>query len=201
VRGHGDVISRPQELFSQIQAVSPKLFSSFFEFGLRYCDARQTSFGWDFSGSSHLSELQTFLLATMMIRRVKGDVLPHLPPKRRQHVFIDASKARPLPVSCDFINDDAALLSDHGKRVFLQHGKCHLSNFIAILPCKGSAGSNILQLYRHTGLNKIPGILKYLSNQLKTKPQEKFLVFAHHMEVLNAIEDLLCSKVSAPQTV
>lgn len=43
-------LSRPKELFPQIQVLDPTLFQSFHEFGVRYCDAKKSHFGFDYSG-------------------------------------------------------------------------------------------------------------------------------------------------------
>lgn len=77
------ILNRPQEIWSQTQIVSPKLFPRFWDFGLRFCNGHQTPFGWDFSGSSNLEELDKILRSTMMIRRTKDQVLKELPDKRR----------------------------------------------------------------------------------------------------------------------
>jgi len=53
------------------------------EYGKRYCNGRDTSFGWDFSGSSNMKELKTILETQFMIRRLKSDVLKQLPQKIR----------------------------------------------------------------------------------------------------------------------
>ena len=44
-------LSRPSELFSQIQAINQNYFNNFHEFGVRYCDAKETKFGMDYSGN------------------------------------------------------------------------------------------------------------------------------------------------------
>lgn len=53
------------------------------EYGLRYCAGQKTMFGWDFTGSSNLQELQLLLKTTCMVRRVKADALNQLPSKIR----------------------------------------------------------------------------------------------------------------------
>lgn len=80
-------LSRPVELFSQIMAVSPKLFPKYFEFGVRYCAGHQGFFGWDMKGCSNSQELNLVLQNTIMIRRTKDEVLTQLPPKIRQQVL------------------------------------------------------------------------------------------------------------------
>jgi SWI/SNF-related matrix-associated actin-dependent regulator 1 of chromatin subfamily A len=79
-------LSRPLELYPQIQAVQPKLFPRFFDFGKRYCNGHRGTFGWDFKGSSNLRELQLVLERTVLIRRMKDDVLSQLPRKLRHQV-------------------------------------------------------------------------------------------------------------------
>lgn len=56
---------------------------SYQDFGLRYCSGVQTNYGWDFSGSSNLKELEILLKACCLIRRLKSDVMTQLPSKIR----------------------------------------------------------------------------------------------------------------------
>ena len=79
-------LSRPMELYPQIQAVQSKLFPKFFGFGRRYCNGQKGYFGWDFKGASNLRELQLVLERTVMIRRTKDSVLSQLPRKLRHQV-------------------------------------------------------------------------------------------------------------------
>ena len=72
-------------------------------FGRRYCAAFQGKFGWDFSGSSNLSELNTVLRCTFLVRRLKKDVMrvwqrlapaladdaQQLPAKTRSQIIVD----------------------------------------------------------------------------------------------------------------
>uniref|UniRef100_A0A6Q2Z2M5 SWI/SNF-related matrix-associated actin-dependent regulator of chromatin subfamily A-like protein 1 n=1 Tax=Esox lucius TaxID=8010 RepID=A0A6Q2Z2M5_ESOLU len=81
-------MSRPSELYTQILAVNPALFPRFHDFGTRYCDARQLPWGWDYSGSSNLVELKLMLEESLMLRRLKSDVLSQLPAKQRKVVTV-----------------------------------------------------------------------------------------------------------------
>jgi SWI/SNF-related matrix-associated actin-dependent regulator of chromatin subfamily A-like protein 1 len=84
-------LSRPAELYSQIHAINPNLFSSFHEFGVRYCDAKETKFGIDYSGYSNMKELRLILEKELLIRREKKDVIQQLPNKMREMVVLDPS--------------------------------------------------------------------------------------------------------------
>lgn len=44
--------------------------------------------GWDYSGSSNLTELKILLEQSIMIRRLKSDVLSQLPSKQRKMVVV-----------------------------------------------------------------------------------------------------------------
>ena len=84
-------LSRPSELYTQISAVNPKLFPSFHQYGIRYCAGVKSHFGWDYSGSSNMEELQLILEECIMIRRLKKLVLDQLPSKTREVVYLDPS--------------------------------------------------------------------------------------------------------------
>lgn len=77
------MLNRPMEVWNIANCVNPKVFPSSFEFGKRYANGHQTRFGWDFSGSSNLDELDEKLRTTIMIRRMKSQVLKELPAKIR----------------------------------------------------------------------------------------------------------------------
>lgn len=49
----------------------------------RYCDGKQTNFGWDATGQSNLRELRVVLNLKYMIRRTKAEVLTDLSEKFR----------------------------------------------------------------------------------------------------------------------
>jgi SNF2 family DNA or RNA helicase len=77
------ILNRPMEVWNLVNCINPKIFPSSFDFGKRYCNGHKTRFGWDFSGSSNLEELDERLRTTVMIRRMKEQVLKELPPKIR----------------------------------------------------------------------------------------------------------------------
>ena len=81
-------LSRPVELFTQVSCLQPKMFTSKKAFEDRFCARKQGRYGVDASGASNLRELNLVLSHTMMVRRLKRDVLTQLPSKRRQQVFV-----------------------------------------------------------------------------------------------------------------
>ncbi|KKK72678.1 hypothetical protein LCGC14_2901470, partial [marine sediment metagenome] len=88
------IVNRPVELWPIISELAPDVFNHFWTFALRYCKAKYNGFGWDMKGASNLPELQKKLRSTIMVRRLKSEVLKELPPKVRQVIEIPANGAR-----------------------------------------------------------------------------------------------------------
>ncbi|OMO52737.1 SNF2-related protein [Corchorus capsularis] len=82
-------LSRPIELFKQLEALYPDVYRKVYEYGERYC--KGGIFG-TYQGASNHEELHNLMKATVMIRRLKKDVLSELPMKRRQQVFLDLTE-------------------------------------------------------------------------------------------------------------
>ena len=80
--------SRPMEFFSGLNFMDPEIWNSSHDFGLRYCAAYETNFGWDYSGASNLEELFT-RISPYFLRRLKKDVLSQLPPKTYTEIEIE----------------------------------------------------------------------------------------------------------------
>lgn len=163
-------LSRPSELFTQVSSVCPKIFPSFMDFGLRYCDAKMTQFGYDYTGATNMGELKLLLEETIMIRRLKSDVLDQLPAKRREMVLLD-------PTAVDSKSRVMKALASKAGDASLQG-----------LQKRGA----LLEYYCQTGYSKIEAIKIYLCDLLQT--DKKFLCFAHHKIVIDEICGLLIEK-------
>ncbi|XP_028598388.2 SWI/SNF-related matrix-associated actin-dependent regulator of chromatin subfamily A-like protein 1 isoform X2 [Podarcis muralis] len=162
-------MSRPAELYTQIAAVRPSFFSQFHAFGLRYCDAKQRPWGWDYSGSSNLGELKLLLEESVMIRRLKSDVLSQLPAKQRRMVVvapegINARTKAELAVAAKEMAKGYKSKQEQKEALFL--------------------------FYNRTAEAKIHCIIEYIFDLLESG-REKFLVFAHHKLIL----DTICEKL------
>ncbi|XP_070278188.1 SWI/SNF-related matrix-associated actin-dependent regulator of chromatin subfamily A-like protein 1 [Myotis yumanensis] len=158
-------MSRPAELYTQIIAVKPTFFPQFHAFGLRYCDAKRHTWGWDYSGSSNLGELKLLLEEAVMLRRLKSDVLSQLPAKQRKMVVVApgriSAKAR-------------ASLDAAAKEMTTKDNS------------KGQQREALILFFHRTAEAKIPCVIEYILDLLESG-REKFLVFAHHKVVLDAI--------------
>ncbi|EFC43281.1 predicted protein, partial [Naegleria gruberi] len=161
-------MSRPIELFSQIKAIIGKNSIKKLEFGYRYCGLTQKpKYDSDYKGSSRLSELYCLLSNTIMIRRLKRDVLTELPPKRRSKYYLHVKE------------EDLKQINGIGgdsKKKFYQKDWGKLQK-----------DKDVIAKYVKTAEAKIDGIRSYLRKIIPKK--EKFLIFAHHRRVMDAIEE------------
>ncbi|OWF39059.1 SWI/SNF-related matrix-associated actin-dependent regulator of chromatin subfamily A-like protein 1 [Mizuhopecten yessoensis] len=162
-------LSRPSELYTSVQAICPFLIK-FHDFGVRYCDGKKMPFGWDFSGSSNMNELQIILEEKIMIRRLKKEVLTQLPAKTRQMVVLDPSS---IKINKD-MKTDCKAMNVKGLKGLERRGV-------------------LLEYFHHTGAAKIPAIRDYVVDLIEA--DKKFLIFAHHQEVLDAVEDVVKPKL------
>lgn len=86
------VTNRPEELVSQLEIMGMlSKFGGKWNFLKRYTAAFHNGFGWDTSGASNLTELNTRLRQNCYIRRTKDEVLKELPEKTRNVVHVEPS--------------------------------------------------------------------------------------------------------------
>jgi Superfamily II DNA/RNA helicases, SNF2 family len=83
--------NRPKEFFTILNLLSPKLFPNRWKYLHKYCNPKYNGFGWTFDGATKIDELQE-LIKTLMLRRLKEDVLKDLPPKQRIIIPLEIDK-------------------------------------------------------------------------------------------------------------
>jgi SWI/SNF-related matrix-associated actin-dependent regulator of chromatin subfamily A-like protein 1 len=69
------LLGRPAEIYNLLKILRPDLFTYFQEFGIRYTKPQKTQYGVDWTGSSNTRELHLLLEKSLMIRRLKSEVL------------------------------------------------------------------------------------------------------------------------------
>lgn len=187
--------ARPKELYNLMHILRPDVFTNFKDFGNRYCDPQPNRFsgGLDYNGATNMKELHLILMNSFMIRRLKRDVLTELPPKRRQKIEIrtDAPYVKKIQEAVNKTKGGqkqvSRIIDDLMGSVLHPDDEDFEQQMRRIETQKKREIPEILQCYLYTGLAKLPGIKEYLSDLLQN--DVKILIFAHHMEVLNAIEE------------
>ncbi|XP_060522006.1 SWI/SNF-related matrix-associated actin-dependent regulator of chromatin subfamily A-like protein 1 [Cylas formicarius] len=164
-------LSRPCELYQQLVLIDDKFFGMFNDYALRYCDRKKTPWGWDDLGKSNLQELEIILLKKFMIRRTKEDVLKMLPNKTQEVVKLDLHLEK-------FSEQDKRCLEALATKYKKEKGH--------------EKHAALLTFFAETAKMKIPSVCSYILQILERA--QKFLVFAHHHVMLNAIEDLIKRK-------
>jgi SNF2 family DNA or RNA helicase len=83
------ITKRPIDLYTSLNIIDPDTWNSKWKFAHRYCDPQHNGFGWEFKGATNIEELHKILVDTMMIRRLKKDVLPDLPSKQKAVIPVE----------------------------------------------------------------------------------------------------------------
>uniref|UniRef100_A0A8C3YQ54 DNA annealing helicase and endonuclease ZRANB3 n=1 Tax=Catagonus wagneri TaxID=51154 RepID=A0A8C3YQ54_9CETA len=162
-------LGRPEELFMQIEALFPQKFGTWTDYAKRYCNAHVRYFGkrpqWDCRGASNLNELHQ-LLSDIMIRRLKTEVLTQLPPKIRQRIPFDLPSAAAKELNSSFEEWEKLMRSPN-------------SGATESLMCL------ITRMFKQTAIAKAGAVKDYIKMMLQNDSL-KFLVFAHHLSMLQA---------------
>ncbi|KAK9934160.1 hypothetical protein M0R45_021313 [Rubus argutus] len=171
-------LSRPIELFKQLEALYPDVYKNVHEYGKRYCKGGM--FGM-YQGASNHEELHNLMKATVMIRRLKNDVLSELPVKRRQQVFLDLAEKDMKQINALFRELEVVK-----QRIKACKSKEEVDSL------KFTEKNLINKIYTDSAEAKIPAVLDYLGTVIEAGC--KFLVFAHHQSMIDAIYQFLLKK-------
>jgi SWI/SNF-related matrix-associated actin-dependent regulator 1 of chromatin subfamily A len=186
------IVNRPIELWTLISALDPQNWPKkrFWWYARRYCNAVHNGYGWDLRGAAHLDELQDRLRSTIMIRRLKKDVLTELPPKVRQVIVLPANGLR------DVVEEERRIWSRHEglieeirAHMELAHANEDEESYRAALEQLRSsyryAFTEISEARHRTALAKVPYVVEHLRAVLEE--QDKVVIWAHHTDVIRQI--------------
>lgn len=181
-------LNRPIEIYNVLHLLDPKEWPNMFKFAKQYCDAKMTGFGWDFSGHSNLEQLQTRLRSTVMIRRLKSDVLKDLPAKRRQVIELDPdSEGRKVLRMEEKFHE--GIFAGTGVPSQIKNGELTETEFRNVVRFMrgGSPGAfeEMSTIRRLNGVAKIPQVIEHLEDAIESSG--KVVCFAHHKEVIEAL--------------
>lgn len=73
--------NHPAEIYNIINMIDPTLYPTFWDFAWEFCDPKNNGYGWVYNGATNIQKLHRVLTESIMIRRLKRDVLPELPEK------------------------------------------------------------------------------------------------------------------------
>ena len=157
--------NRPEELFPLLHALRPSIVPSFQWFASRYCNPRRTKFCvLDTRGTDRPRELAWLLQRAFQIRRTKLDVLPHLPAKVQETLYV---------ASCPDVAKQLVPLRERAQQA-LRTG----SQLTQTL---------IMEMYRTTCQAKLHSAVELVA-RMQHGPT---LIFAHHRVMLDHMEKAL----------
>ncbi|XP_048482179.1 SWI/SNF-related matrix-associated actin-dependent regulator of chromatin subfamily A-like protein 1 [Plutella xylostella] len=162
-------LSRPSELYSQLSVIQPGLFSNYVEYGKRYCAGKLNNFGWDMSGCSNLTELKILLSRRFLIRRTKSQAAPALTPTHREAVYLDQTL---LQFSTQQRQELSSLAQTYTQTSTDKHAA-------------------LLSFFSESARVKMPAVCKYIRQVLADESTAKFLIFAHHKTMIDALCETL----------
>merc|ERR1712048_163255 len=168
-------------------AVRPQLFPNRHSFGQRFCAGVKTKWGWNYSGSSNLPELKLVLKRTIMIRRLKSEVLKQLPPKLRKIVYLKVPDNGYMQRVRGIFRSIQKLPNQITAEDLQNAG--YSSKDLSGGDAKEADDSPLAiwsKWYMNTGIAKVKPITDYILEKLEDE-NEKVIIFAHHREVIQKI--------------
>ena len=164
------IVNKPIEAYNALRLINQDLFKNFRHFVDRYCSPKWNGFGWNYSGASNTQELHDLLKSTVMIRRLKKDVLPELPAKTRSFF--------PLQLT----NQSEYSKADNDLIQFLRETKGNAAARKAIF---AEALTRIEVLKQLAVKGKLEEAVSWITDFLEV--QDKLVVFATHKFVIDTL--------------
>ena len=196
--------NRPVEMFPVLSALDPITFGNFFSFAKTYCNAHQetiyipggygeTKEVWDFSGASNLEQLQQVLRSSVMLRRLKADVLKELPSKTRQVIVLPQTAETKKAVA-----EERKAFAEHEKKVealrllmeqakALNNKEAYAAAAYNLKDAENVAFTEMSRVRHNTAVAKIPQAIEHITDVLESVG--KVVCFFHHKDVGAAFKE------------
>jgi hypothetical protein len=201
-------LSRPIELFSQLHLLRADLWPDRKAFGQRYCRSGGRGWSKEYAGCSNSAELHALLNSTVMVRRLKSSVAMELPDKTRYLIPIEVEDAEREAQMLELLR---VVKPSHGRVSFDPNHFEGDQNELGRLDNAGPDESlsqrpkkedlsdemrqlrkmSMMQLYDISGIAKVGVVIKYIKRFLEDPLSGKLVVFAHHKNVLDALDRFL----------
>ncbi|KAI1713019.1 RNA recognition motif domain-containing protein [Ditylenchus destructor] len=159
-------LSRPNELFPQIHIIDPEQFPCFKQLGGRYKLNKYVIP----KTVSNSEEFAALLQQTVLIRRLKKDVLDNLPEKRREIIWLTIRDS-------EYKNAEAL---DEARETYWRS------------KTDQEERDNLLIYYIETGKFKSPIVGKEIAETYfyEGAPPRKMIIFAHHKIMLDSLSEI-----------
>jgi len=192
------ILNRPVELHPIAAKLDPAQFGNWHDYVVRYCAGHQKTVWigrklnkmWDVNGASNLDELQQKLRGSIMVRRLKKDVLPELPPKRRQVIVLPPDGAEAAldkeRAVVDRQKSRVNVLREAVRRADKTSGPEEYARAVAKLATAERISFTEISRQRHeTALAKVGIAVEHIKMVLADERQ--LVVFAYHKDVVKGV--------------
>lgn len=185
--------NHPGEVYPWLRALHPDLVRQYLDaeaFTRRYCKTKDTPYGLRVTGVRDLPGLRK-LFGNIMLRRMRRDVLPELPPLMVDHLPLSSTDALPAWVR-------EAEQTDEGRQI--KALLLALGPDADIKDLMTEAEMHAAELRRCYGLAKVPLVTEQVIDELEGG-QDKIVVFGWHRDVLIQLRERLTRKGYNPVMV
>jgi Helicase conserved C-terminal domain/SNF2-related domain len=185
------ILNRPAELIEPLRILGMfgQVGGSWNHFVTRFCAGHQTRYGWDISGASHLDELQVKLRANGMIRRLKEDVLPELPGKRRQILALEPESEgarKAIAAEWQAWKEREERIAELSKQVeAAKDTEAYKAAVAALSEGYRVAFTEMTHMRRAVAEAKLPQAMEVLEDAVEAS--KKVVCFAHHHSIIDAV--------------
>ncbi len=184
------IVNYPYEVFPLIHYLDREAWPEYGRFEAMFGSRSTNKLG------RNLNRLNAMLRATIMVRRLKKDVLAELPRKRRQIVEFEIpdnareliEKEKELFNSVQQKDADVSLLNVLKNESDIAHDDIDWAALIdAMRQTKRYAFEEMARIAHLVALAKLPLVYEHIENALEAR--EKVIVFGHHRDVLTMVAD------------
>ncbi|EAR84994.2 helicase carboxy-terminal domain protein, partial (macronuclear) [Tetrahymena thermophila SB210] len=185
-------LSRPKELFNILKIIRPDIFNDFKIFAYRYCNPRLNKIVncINYDGCDNELELNFILSERIMIRRLKEQILPDLPSKRRKKILIEIPQGSKNKINKAVKTANEKLFQIYlAKQMESQYLDDEFQNLKEEQENQDQMKRTFNFVYQETGLAKLDAVKEYLEDLMDS--QVKLIIFAHHQQVLDRIEKMV----------
>lgn len=182
--------NKPQDLFGLLRYLDPSRWNNYFTFITKYCGGYKGQYGIEFKTPTNeqTAQLQNLLRSTIMVRRMKKDVLRDLPPKTRSIITFPLS-----PEMQKMEQDSKEELEKETQRLIAsielakaQEDLSDFNKYTEELKSKQRLYFERISTDRiKLGVLKVPFVIQHAEKILKS--QDKIIIFAHHREVVDKL--------------
>jgi len=181
------IVNNPKELFTLLQHLDFKM--KWYEFMNTFCVKKQIWAGKArglitiYEDAQNLDKLNKELRSSIMLRRLKKDVLKDLPPKTRQIIVFDSDDYQ------DVIQNESDALQNEQIEEYESKALANEILNQQIYDLKGvNVDFELISEIRHkSALAKLPECITHIKNVLEN--ENKVVVFAHHRDVIKELHE------------